>query len=40
MLYYGLTTTKTVFVRNDMLSMTVAPMVTPETQGLSVMGRF
>jgi hypothetical protein len=41
MLYYGLTTTKRVFVRNDMLAnMSVVPMVTPETSGLAVFGRF
>jgi hypothetical protein len=42
MLYYGLTTTKTVFVRNDLLyGVTVTPMVgVNNTTGLSLSGRF
>jgi hypothetical protein len=42
MLYYGLTSTKTVFVRNDLLyGMTVTPMVgVNNTTGLALSGRF
>ncbi len=42
MLYYGLTTTKTVFVRNDLVgSLNVGPMVGEHsTTGMVVSGRF
>lgn len=41
MLYYGLTTTKTVFVRNDLVgSLNVGPMVGDGTTGMSLSGRF
>ena len=41
MLYYGLTSEKRVFVRNDLVSsMGVAPMVAPNASGLSLVGRF
>lgn len=38
MLYYGLTSSKTVLVRNDQLS--IAPMVGNGTSGMMVTGRF
>jgi hypothetical protein len=41
MLYYGLTTTKTVFVRNDLVgSLNVGPMVGDGSTGMVVSGRF
>lgn len=41
MLYYGLTSTKTVFVRNDLLySVNITPMVSPHASGLALSGRF
>lgn len=41
MLYYGLTTTKTVFVRNDLLySVNITPMAGPHTSGIALSGRF
>ena len=41
MLYYGLTTKKRVFVRNDLVgSMMVAPMAGDGTAGLALAGRF
>lgn len=42
MLYYGLTTKKTVYVRNDLVgSMTIAPMVGANgASGMAVAGRF
>jgi len=41
MLYKGLTTTKTVYVRNDLVSnVTVAPMVGGGNAGMAVAGRF
>lgn len=41
MLYYGLTTTKTVFVRNDLVgSLNVGPMVGDGTTGAVLSGRF
>lgn len=41
MLYYGLTSTKTVFVRNDLLySVNLTPMVAPHASGLALSGRF
>ncbi len=42
MLYYGMTTKKTVYVRNDLLgSMTIAPMVGANGgNGMAVAGRF
>ena len=41
MLYYGLTTKKTVYVRNDLVgSMQVTPMVGDGTTGLVLSGRF
>jgi hypothetical protein len=41
MLYYGLTTTKTVFIRNDLLySVNLTPMVAPHGSGLALSGRF
>jgi hypothetical protein len=41
MLYYGLTTKKRVFVRNDLVgSMTVTPMVGDGASGMVVSGRF
>lgn len=41
MLYYGLTTKKTVFVRNDLVgNLSVAPMAGNGTTGLSLAGSF
>jgi hypothetical protein len=41
MLLYGLSSTRTVLVRNDQLIVTsVAPMIAPGAAGLSVVGRF
>jgi hypothetical protein len=41
MLVYGLTSPRTVLVRNDQLSVTsIAPLVAPGASGLSVVGRF
>jgi hypothetical protein len=41
MLYYGLTTKKRVFVRNDLVgSMMVSPMAGNGTSGLVLSGRF
>ena len=41
MVYYGLTTKKTVFVRNDLIGgLTVAPMVTRGASGMSLSGHF
>ena len=41
MLYYGLTTTKTVYVRNDLVgNMTISPMVSHGAQGLALSGSF
>jgi hypothetical protein len=41
MAYYGLTTTRTVFVRNDLIGgLTVAPMVTRGASGMALSGHF
>jgi hypothetical protein len=41
MLLYGLTSSRSVLVRNDQLIVTsIAPMIGPGASGLSVMGRF
>ncbi len=41
MLLYGLTSSRTVLVRNDQLIVTsLAPMIAPGASGLSVVGRF
>ncbi|HEY1551553.1 MAG TPA: hypothetical protein VGG28_27185 [Kofleriaceae bacterium] len=41
MTYYGLTTTKTVFLRNDLIGgVTVAPMVMRGASGMSLSGHF
>jgi hypothetical protein len=41
MLFYGLSNSRTVLVRNDQLIVTsVAPMIAPGAAGLSVVGRF
>jgi hypothetical protein len=41
MLYYGLTTTKKVFVRNDLVgSMTITPMAGNGTSGMALVGHF
>jgi hypothetical protein len=41
MLFYGLSSSRTVLVRNDQLIVTsVAPMIAPGATGLSVVGRF
>lgn len=41
MLFYGLSNSRTVLVRNDQLIVTsVAPMIVPGAAGLSVVGRF
>ncbi|HET9988060.1 MAG TPA: hypothetical protein VFQ65_06065, partial [Kofleriaceae bacterium] len=41
MLYYGLTTTKTVFVRNDLLySVNITPMAGSHLAGMVLSGRF
>ncbi len=41
MLYYGMTSTKRVFVRNDLVSnVMIAPMVTNNAQGLALSGNF
>ncbi len=41
MLYYGMTSTKRVFVRNDLVSnVMIAPMVTNNAQGFALSGNF
>jgi hypothetical protein len=41
LLYYGLTTTKTVYVRNDLVgNMTISPMVGNGSSGLAISGNF
>src|SRR5262249_18535929 len=41
MLVYGLTSPRTVLVRNDQLIVTsIAPLIAPGASGLSVVGRF
>jgi hypothetical protein len=41
MLLYGITSSRTVLVRNDQLIVTsIAPMIAPGASGLSVVGRF
>ncbi len=41
LLYYGLTTKKTVYVRNDLIgNMTITPMVGAGNTGMAVAGRF
>ncbi len=40
MLYYGLTTKRRVFVRNDLLGLAVVPIADRNTSGLALSGRF
>lgn len=40
MLYYGLTTTRRVFVRNDLVGLSVVPFADRSGSGLALSGRF
>lgn len=40
MLYYGLTSTRRVFVRNDLVGVTVVPFADRNSSGLALAGRF